>query len=221
MKYLKLYENFIQSDSEIHKLCKEYGITNYTINNGLVDVDGDVDLSGKGLTKLPFKFGIVSGFFDCDTNQLTSLKGAPQEVGGDFDCDNNKLTTLEGAPQEVGGYFRCYNNQLTTLKGAEETICKNLDCSMNNIYYLDFVPNYKGALYISKTPFYKIWKLIENSIEKDYTLFDHFIENNIFRDPGYQGDTTGLTIIILDSLNDFLYMCKLPNVEEVEGYTCI
>ena len=40
MKYLKLYENFIQSDSEIHKLYKEYGITNYTINNGLVDVDG-------------------------------------------------------------------------------------------------------------------------------------------------------------------------------------
>ena len=243
MKYLKLYENFIQSDSEIHKLCKEYGIENYTINNGLVDVDGDVDLSGKGLTKLPVKFGNVSGIFNCQNNQLTSLEGAPQSVGGDrFNCNNNQLTSLEGAPQEVGGDFRCYNNQLTSLEGAPQKVvgsfnCNNnqltslegcpkevgntFDCSINNIYRLDFLPNYKGALYISKTPFNRVWKLIENSIEMDYTLFDHFIENNIFRDPGYQGDTTGLPIIILDRLNDFLDMCKLPNVEEVEGYTCI
>ena len=201
MKYLKLYENFIQSDSEIHKLCKEYGIENYTINNGLVDVDGDVDLSGKGLTKLPVKFGNVSGIFNCQNNQLTSLEGAPQSVGGDrFNCNNNQLTSLEGCPKEVGNTF---------------------DCSINNIYRLDFLPNYKGALYISKTPFNRVWKLIENSIEMDYTLFDHFIENNIFRDPGYQGDDSGLPIIILDRLNDFLDMCKLTNVEEVEGYTCI
>jgi len=264
MKYLKLYENFIQSDSEIHKLCKEYGITNYTINNGLVDVDGDVDLSGKGLTKLPVKFGNVSGIFNCQNNQLTSLEGAPQSVGGDrFNCNNNQLTSLEGAPQEVGGDFICYNNQLTSLEGAPQKVvgnfncshnqltsldgapqevggrfnCNNnqltsleggpqevgntFDCSINNIYRLDFLPNYKGALYISKTPFYRVWKLIENSIEMDYTLFDHFIENNIFRDPGYQGDDSGLPIIILDRLNDFLDMCNLPNVEEVEGYTCI
>ena len=243
MKYLKLYENFIQSDSEIHKLCKEYGIENYTINNGLVDVDGDVDLSGKGLTKLPVKFGNVSGIFNCQNNQLTSLEGAPQSVGGDrFNCNNNQLTSLEGAPQEVGGDFRCYNNQLTSLEGAPQKVvgsfnCNNnqltslegcpkevgntFDCSINNIYRLDFLPNYKGALYISKTPFNRVWKLIENSIEMDYTLFDHFIENNIFRDPGYQGDDSGLPIIILDRLNDFLDMCKLTNVEEVEGYTCI
>jgi len=284
MKYLKLYENFIQSDSEIHKLCKEYGIENYTINNGLVDVDGYVNLYKKNLQKLPIKFGNVSIGFNCNNNKLTTLEGAPKEVGGWFYCDNNKLTTLEGAPikvggdfycsrnqltslkyapekvggnfdcsgnkltslvggpkevgnsfycfnnklttlegapKEVGGWFYCNDNKLTSLKGTEETICKNLDCSINNIYYLDFVPNYKGALYISKTPFYKIWKLVENSIEKDHSLFEHFLENNIFRDPGYKGDNSGLPIIILDRLNDFLDMCNLPNVEEVEGYTCI
>ena len=179
MKYLNLYENFIQTDSEIHELCKKYGITNYTINNGLVDVDGNVDLSDENLTKLPIKFGNISGDFRCGNNQLTSLKGAPESVGGDFYCNGN------------------------------------------NIYKLDFVPNYKGALYISKTPFYKIWKLIENAIEKDYTLLDIFIEDAIIRDPGYQGDESGLPIIILDRLNDFLDLCKLPNVEEVDGYTCI
>ena len=221
MKYLKLYENFIQSDSEIHKLCIEYGIENYTINNGLVDVNGDVDLSSKNLTKLPIKFGVIIGYFSCDDNQLTSLEGAPQEVGGNFNCSHNQLTSLDGAPQEVGGRFNCNNNQLTSLEGGPQEVGNTFDCSINNIYRLDFLPNYKGALYISKTPFYKIWKLIENSIEMDYSLFDHFIENNIFRDPGYQGDDSGLPIIILDRLNDFLDMCNLPNVEEIEGYTCI
>ena len=200
MKYLKLYENFIQTDSEIDELCKKYGIENYTINNGLVDVDGDVDLSDGNLTKLPIKFGNISGYFYCSSNQLTTLEGAPQSVGDGFYCRNNQLTTLEGCPKSVGGHF---------------------DCNENNIYKLDFVPKYKEKLHIHRNTFYIVWKLIENAIEKDYTLFDIFIEDAIIRDPGYQGDTTGLPIIILDRLNDFLDLCKLPNVEEVEGYTCI
>ena len=43
MKYIKLFESF-QSDEEIHLICKKYGIENYTINNGVVDVNGDVHL---------------------------------------------------------------------------------------------------------------------------------------------------------------------------------
>jgi len=42
------------TDKEIHKICKEYGIKNYTINtDGSIDVDGYVNLSKKRLTKLP------------------------------------------------------------------------------------------------------------------------------------------------------------------------
>ena len=41
-------------DKEIHRIFEEYGIKNYTINtDGYIDVDGDVDLSNKRLTKLP------------------------------------------------------------------------------------------------------------------------------------------------------------------------
>ena len=55
--------------------------------------------------KLPFKFGRVDGYFDCDgCPSLTSLKGAPQEVGGDFYCRNcPSLTSHEGAPKKLGG----------------------------------------------------------------------------------------------------------------------
>ena len=68
----------------IHEIYKEYGIENYTINNGLVDVDGDVYLSNMELDILPVRFGIVARGFDCNFNKLTSLKGAPKQVGEIF-----------------------------------------------------------------------------------------------------------------------------------------
>ena len=113
--------NQFKGKSEIHSICKKYGIKNYTINNdGSIDVNGGVDLSGRNLTKLPLKFRHVSGNFYCNNNQLTSLEGSPQTVGGYFDCDNNKLTTLEGSPQKVEGNFYCNNNKLKDVKGFPE-----------------------------------------------------------------------------------------------------
>ena len=105
MKYLKYFKS---NDS----ICKEYGIKNYTIKGGLVNVDGHVKLSDKKLTKIPLKFGYVSGSFHCSYNQLTSLEGCPKKVGGSFDCGYNQLINLEGAPSEVGGDFFCSFNKL-------------------------------------------------------------------------------------------------------------
>lgn len=53
----------------------------------------------------------VEGDFDCNHNNLTSLKGAPKSVDGDFDCSFNNLTSLEGAPTKVGGNFSCHNQK--------------------------------------------------------------------------------------------------------------
>ena len=114
MKHLKLFEAFEDIDS----ICKKYGIENYTINSdGTVDVNGDVYLfyGLKGLTKLPLKFGKVTGDFYCNNNNLTSLEGGPKEVGGEFYCTDNELTILEGAPREVGGNFYCYNNPIYSV----------------------------------------------------------------------------------------------------------
>jgi hypothetical protein len=96
------YKNFIKESKE----------DIYTINEDSVDVDGDVNLYGKGLTKLPLKFGKVSGYFDCGDNQLISLEGAPLSVGGDFYCSFNQLKSLQGSPKSVGRHFYCDNNQL-------------------------------------------------------------------------------------------------------------
>ena len=109
MKHIKEYNSF----KDIDAICQRYGITNYTINNGLVDVDASVDLSYMRLTKLPLQFGKVTGNFNCSNNKLTStLEGAPKTVEGNFNCHSNKLTSLEGAPQSVGGDFYCDNNPL-------------------------------------------------------------------------------------------------------------
>lgn len=49
---------------DIDTICKKFGIKNYTINeDSTIDVDGNVDLRNKGLTKIPLKFGKVSGKF--------------------------------------------------------------------------------------------------------------------------------------------------------------
>ena len=49
----------------ISLICKKYGITNYTINgDGSIDVNGNVNLIGYGLTELPLRFNRVGGFLD-------------------------------------------------------------------------------------------------------------------------------------------------------------
>ena len=98
----------------ISLICKQYGITNYTINpDGSIDVNGNVHLFDRGLTELPLWFNKVSGWFSCYNNRLTSLEGCPKWIGGWFSCYNNRLTSLEFSPDYVGGYFSCETNQLT------------------------------------------------------------------------------------------------------------
>ena len=98
----------------ISLICKQYGITNYTINSdGSIDVNGDVYLYDKGLTELPLTFNKVSGSFDCSSNNLTSLNGSPKWIGGWFSCQYNQLTSLEFSPDYIGGFFDCTGNKLT------------------------------------------------------------------------------------------------------------
>ena len=144
-------QNTNNIDLELLKKCVK---GTYTINDdGSIDVVGNVNLSRKKLTKIPFKFRNVSGDFDCINNKLTSLGGAPNTVGGDFYCYSNQLTTLEGSPNTVGGGFYCHHNQLTTLDGAPNTVSGNFYCYNNpNLSYTELfkiVDNVKGNILYS------------------------------------------------------------------------
>lgn len=135
MRKVKDYLSWIKPNNNIRNfidaICKQYGIENYTINkDGSIDVDRDVNLCNKGLSKLPLKFRKVSGNFDCSYNELISLEGSPSKARY-FNCGSNKLTSLEHGPKNVD-YYNCTNNHLTSLEGAPESMY-SFDCSRNNL----------------------------------------------------------------------------------------
>jgi hypothetical protein len=153
------------------------GVWSINPNTGLVDVNGNVSMSLMNLTKIPVKFGKVTGNFNCPDNQLTSLVGAPQSVGRDFYCHHNPLTSLVGAPQSVGRDFICYETQLTSLTGAPQSVGGNFDCEMNRLKSLKGAPqSVNGYFYIDLDFIYKkyyhvIIPQIEEMTERGIKLY--------------------------------------------------
>ena len=136
--FKKMYEN---SSDNLKDIIDKLKIRNYTFNDDQsIDVNGNVNLSNRRLTKLPIKFRNVSGDFDLNNNELTSLDGCPETVGGYFSCNLNKLTSLEGSPKTVGYDFYCSGNKLTSLKGGPETVGRDFSCSSNKITSLEGCP---------------------------------------------------------------------------------
>ena len=105
-------------------LSAKFGPAGWSRNaQGLVDIDGTLNLRGLELGSIPIKFGKVKGNCDLSSTQLTRLSGAPQEVTGNFLCVGNKLTSLEGGPVRVGGNYDASSNPgLVSLTGAPETL---------------------------------------------------------------------------------------------------
>ncbi len=146
--------------SEVHNLCRKYGIIDYTINSDMsISVNGYVDLTHKNLKSLPIKFKEVSGDFDCSYNQLTSLKYCPGTVGGDFNCYRNQLTSLKYCPKVSGDFF-CGDNQLTSLEYCPETVGGGFYCGHNQLTNFDGLPEFfERPIYIYGNPVYEIYEL--------------------------------------------------------------
>ena len=175
----------MESKRDIHSICDEYGIIDYTINpDGSIDVDGNIILSyvfERGETKIPLKFAKVIGDFECNRNQLTTLKGSPKSVGGNFECSDNKLTSLEYCPESVGGDFDCSGNLLTSLEYCPESVGRNFYCYDNQLTSLEGLPEIGGYIncrHNQITDFKGVSEFFEgyffsegNPIEEIYTLF--------------------------------------------------
>lgn len=105
---------------EIELWLNQNLIINAKINDDLtIDVNGNVDLTGRGLTEIPYKFNRVEGDFNLLHNFLTSLKNVPNIVGKDFICSSNHLETLDFSPQTVKGSYYCSDNPLTQLNAID------------------------------------------------------------------------------------------------------
>lgn len=222
MKHLKTYEGIFdifkrkpkETDAkkiEIIKLCKLYNIENYTINDDYsVDVDGSVDIGNRKLTKIPIKFGKVTGFFSCVGNMLVDLENSPKWVDKNFMCQyqyNGSLISLKGAPKHVGYRFDCHNNEnLTSLEYMPEYVGYLLDFQYTGIYSFDFMIDVIG-LNCKATPIGNIIAMFPGFANRlnsnEYLKYVEIIRDF---DPIRPPDTSGgRPIIIADRFNDFLF----------------
>lgn len=215
MRYLKKFNEDVSS--ELKSICLNYGIKDFHIQDDFINVDGDVDLRYKNLTKLPLNFGIVYGNFDCSSNRLETLEGSPRRVDGNFDCQYNRLESLKGIPDFIGGYLRCSHNNLESLEFLPKSV-EHCVISGNNIKVIEFdqIINLKSLKY-SENPIYNIIELFRypddgyNSNDPFYR-FRASLEWNYLRHPN--------KIIF----NNFREACldegiKIP--ESIKGYEFI
>lgn len=111
MKYLdnyKIFENSANLTQEQIDFLEDFTRGKWNINpdTGLIDVRGNFDCDRMDLNDFKgLKFGKVTGYFYCDSNNLKTLDGSPREVGRNFWCPGNPFISLEGAPLKVMGYF--------------------------------------------------------------------------------------------------------------------
>jgi hypothetical protein len=210
IKNFNLFKESVDEESKIRKICKEYGIKNYTINDdSSIDVDGDVDLSSKKLDKSPLKFNKINGNFYIHYNNLKSLEDCPKWVGGNFYCSYNELISLEFCPEYVSGDFSCRINKLTSLEYSPKWIGGDINCDGNKIWNFRYIPNsFSGYLFCKGNPIQNIWELFESS--KDIEFFN---DCDIIRYPSRKNP-----IIVLERLNFFLETIGKPTVEKVDGY---
>lgn len=217
MKQLKTYEGFFDFlkkktfDTKEDEICYRYGIKNYTINNdGTIDVDGNVDLSmitgDIRMSKLPLKFGNVTGNFDINGNPnfnyLRTMEGCPHTVGGNFYCTGQRLKSLEFCPKIVKGRF---------------------DCSNNNIRTFEFFPKSVAQFRCWDNPIEPIWNVIsENELFNDEHM-DLFEDCSVIQDDGEAVAIERLTFFLDEigkKINDYEYHKLLRDLVK-KGYKII
>lgn len=160
--------NQLKNKLEIRQWLDKMGIQNYTIEDNLIiNVQSHVMIQSKKLDYIPVQFGIVSGNFSCNDNNLISLKGSPHFVGGYFSCNNNKLLSLEYAPEVVGSHFFCVKNNLSTLIGAPKVVKGGFNCADNLLETLEGAPKMVAGDFIC----------VRNSSLNSLTFLPQGIEN--------------------------------------------
>ena len=125
-------------------------LMNYGVNMNIIEVKtyydgpgiyvtGDLDLSGKGITYLPYKFIDVAGSFNISNNKLTSCKNLPISVGGKMNINKNFIRSFEDLPtKRVGHSIEADHQKCKTLypltdanarimiaEGSDESLRKN------------------------------------------------------------------------------------------------
>jgi len=108
MRYLKSINENILDENRIK----------YTTIGGEINVNGDVILSGRGLSELP-KFGSVSGTFDISNNNFESFEFLP-ETAREYKIKNNPAS-IQGLLGDIIGMCS-YDNDYNTPHGIVDEL---------------------------------------------------------------------------------------------------
>jgi len=105
------------------------GVRNYKLNSDFtIDTDLDViaverpELFPNGRFPDYIKFN-SSGSFDIDDCGIISLVGCPKKVKGYFSCQMNKITDLKGFPKEVRECVYCFGNKAEFTEAEIRKVC--------------------------------------------------------------------------------------------------
>jgi hypothetical protein len=161
-------------ERSIEDWCLKLGLENYEIvMDGLVNINGDINLANKNLSTFPIFFGIVNGSFYCYQNIITSLQGSPIKLGGHFNCRTNQLTSLKGSTKIINGYFDCGVNLLTSLEDSPSNVNLTFFCGNNKLTSLEGRPKRVGIrLDCENNPIYQVYKLFD-SLERYEASLDY------------------------------------------------
>lgn len=102
------------------KFCKDYGLSNWSVDdNGVIDIQGKLNLSHANLTEIPVPFGTVSDYVDFSFNKLSSFKNFPKKIGGNkLQLKANNFESLVGLKDiEFVGSIYLHENPIKSFQG--------------------------------------------------------------------------------------------------------
>ena len=93
-------------------------ITQNTKDKWVLDVDGDIDLSGMGLVKIPIKFGFIKGNLNLSNNFFTEIFFFDyfKNIEGYCNLSNNRFLINLSGNNCVQGQIDCSNTSLDQRK---------------------------------------------------------------------------------------------------------
>jgi hypothetical protein len=111
MKLREVANNINQKNTPDHVSIEEWlrrnNVKRFTIQqNGIIDVDANVNLESYQETTLPYQFGKVTGHFYCYGSYLASFENFPSHIGGTLHLYNSHIYSFHGinhAIKYVGG----------------------------------------------------------------------------------------------------------------------
>jgi len=113
---------------------RDHNADTWTINSdGSVDVSGYIRINEHNFrgSKLPFKFGKISGTFDVDYSTLETMENFPDEIENVFYCCHTKISLLEHFPKKVGHVCLYRNSKLFTESDIKK-LCNSENITADN-----------------------------------------------------------------------------------------